>query len=131
ALRDHRPHYQGALTLLVGPDRVEGGWWDRLPRSAPEAATAPGETDPVEAAAAPARSGRPPGKGKGQGKEEDRVPLFTALAPHDGDAVVECGHRNAVRDYWIAVNESAGVVAVFRQPLDDGGSAWFLHGVYA
>lgn len=26
-----RPHYEGALTLLVGPDRVEGGWWDRLP----------------------------------------------------------------------------------------------------
>lgn len=30
-VRDHRPHYQGALLLLVGPDRVEGGWWDRLP----------------------------------------------------------------------------------------------------
>ncbi|KAI1697376.1 hypothetical protein Ddc_19757 [Ditylenchus destructor] len=25
ALRDHRPHYQGPLTLLIGPDRVEGG----------------------------------------------------------------------------------------------------------
>ncbi|MFN3809062.1 MAG: Y-family DNA polymerase [Roseateles asaccharophilus] len=31
AVRDHRPHYQGPLMLLVGPDRVEGGWWDRLP----------------------------------------------------------------------------------------------------
>jgi protein ImuB len=27
--RAHRPCYQGDLTLLVGPQRVEGGWWDR------------------------------------------------------------------------------------------------------
>ncbi len=29
AERDHRPIYQGPLQLLLGPDRVEGGWWDR------------------------------------------------------------------------------------------------------
>ena len=27
--RDNRPHYQGPLQLLLGPDRVEGGWWHR------------------------------------------------------------------------------------------------------
>jgi protein ImuB len=27
--RDHRPIYPGVLQLLVGPHRVEGGWWDR------------------------------------------------------------------------------------------------------
>lgn len=27
--RENRPHYQGALQLLLGPDRVEGGWWHR------------------------------------------------------------------------------------------------------
>lgn len=27
--RENRPHYQGRLQLLLGPDRVEGGWWDR------------------------------------------------------------------------------------------------------
>ncbi|MDY0105845.1 MAG: DNA polymerase Y family protein [Giesbergeria sp.] len=27
--RDHRPQYQGPLQLLLGPDRVEGGWWHR------------------------------------------------------------------------------------------------------
>lgn len=75
AVRDHRPHYQGPLTLLVGPDRVEGGWWDRVPGTAE--------------------------------------------------------HRQVQRDYWVAVNENAGVLSVFQQPLDDGGSAWFLHGVYA
>jgi protein ImuB len=31
ALRGHRPVYQGELQLLAGPQRVEGGWWDRLP----------------------------------------------------------------------------------------------------
>lgn len=29
ALRDDRPLYQGPLQLLIGPHRVEGGWWDR------------------------------------------------------------------------------------------------------
>lgn len=28
-LRQHRPLYQGELQLLLGPQRVEGGWWDR------------------------------------------------------------------------------------------------------
>ena len=25
-----RPVYQGALQLLAGPHRVEGGWWHRV-----------------------------------------------------------------------------------------------------
>lgn len=29
AERDHRPVYQGLLQLLLGPDRIEGGWWHR------------------------------------------------------------------------------------------------------
>lgn len=28
-VRQHRPLYQGELQLLLGPQRVEGGWWDR------------------------------------------------------------------------------------------------------
>ncbi len=28
-VRHHRPHYQGELQLLMGPQRIEGGWWDR------------------------------------------------------------------------------------------------------
>ena len=28
-LRQHRPLYQGELSLLLGPQRVEDGWWDR------------------------------------------------------------------------------------------------------
>jgi protein ImuB len=29
AMRGNKPIYQGELTLLAGPQRVEGGWWDR------------------------------------------------------------------------------------------------------
>lgn len=28
-VRQHRPLYQGELQLLLGPQRIEGGWWDR------------------------------------------------------------------------------------------------------
>ncbi len=28
-VRGHRPVYEGELVLLLGPQRVEGGWWDR------------------------------------------------------------------------------------------------------
>jgi protein ImuB len=27
-LVNHRPVYQGPLLLLIGPHRIEGGWWD-------------------------------------------------------------------------------------------------------
>lgn len=30
AMRGERPMYQGALQLLTGPHRVEGGWWHRV-----------------------------------------------------------------------------------------------------
>jgi protein ImuB len=31
AVRDERPRHAGTLRLLLGPDRVEGGWWHRVP----------------------------------------------------------------------------------------------------
>ncbi len=34
AMRSNRPIYQGELQLLAGPQRVEGGWWDRVPGAA-------------------------------------------------------------------------------------------------
>lgn len=30
-VRNERPYYQGPLIPIVGPERVEGGWWCRLP----------------------------------------------------------------------------------------------------
>lgn len=31
AVANERPQYQGTLYPIVGPERVEGGWWDRVP----------------------------------------------------------------------------------------------------
>jgi protein ImuB len=28
AERDHRPWFHGPLSLVAGPERIEGGWWD-------------------------------------------------------------------------------------------------------
>ncbi len=30
-IQGHRPHYQGPLQLLCGPERIEAGWWDDSP----------------------------------------------------------------------------------------------------
>ncbi len=30
-IHQHRPHYQGPLQLLCGPERIEAGWWDDRP----------------------------------------------------------------------------------------------------
>ena len=41
AMRGNRPLYQGELQMLAGPQRIEGGWWDRVETTdAPE----PGHT---------------------------------------------------------------------------------------
>lgn len=118
AVRDHRPHYQGPLTLLIGPDRVEGGWWDRLP---------PASRAPLGDASTGADSLGPGARPGGAA-----APTFTALMPHDEVTLTAEGHRNVVRDYWIAVSANAGVLAVYRQPLPrQQGFAWFLHGLYA
>lgn len=37
--RHNRPIYQGPLQLLLGPDRVEGGWWQRTQKDGAELTT--------------------------------------------------------------------------------------------
>jgi protein ImuB len=27
-MHQHKPFYQGSLSLLAGPERIESGWWD-------------------------------------------------------------------------------------------------------
>jgi protein ImuB len=74
-----KPHYHGPLRLLVGPQRLETGWWDAPP------------------------------------------------------------HGPALRDYFIARSDEAGLVWVYRErlnqpcgPLDEAAPVrWYLHGVYA
>lgn len=39
AVKDNRPLYQGVLQLLVGPHRIEGGWWDRVSETPPQQAS--------------------------------------------------------------------------------------------
>ena len=39
-----RPMYQGVLQLLVGPHRVEGGWWHRVAGEARADGSADAET---------------------------------------------------------------------------------------
>jgi protein ImuB len=70
-VRGERPCYQGeALQLLLGPQRLEAGWWD-------------------------------------------------------GD-----GAGPALRDYWVAASERAGLLWVYQTRLA-AEPAWFLHGYFA
>ena len=77
AMQGDRPLYQGPLRLLIGPHRIEGGWWHRV-------------------------------------------------AKPDGEAA-----QHAVRDYWVALSEYAGVLWIFQERLADDRTAWYLHGSFA
>ncbi len=37
-VREHRPHYQGPLQVLAGPQRIEGAWWQAAPEASPNQA---------------------------------------------------------------------------------------------
>lgn len=130
AVRDHRPHYQGPLTLLIGPDRVEGGWWDRLPEAPAVPAPDAQGTDATEKAHS-AKASTP------ASATTSATASATASAPRTAHTTATVptaphpGHRNVMRDYWVAVNENAGVLAIFQERLADGEGAWYLHGVYA
>ena len=39
--------------------------------------------------------------------------------------------RNVVRDYWVALNEHAGILWVFQTRLANDETQWFVHGVFA
>ena len=82
ALRQQRPQYQGALTLLAGPQRLEAAWW--------------------------------------------------------------CGGNSVLRDYFLARNEQAHLLWIYRERLSRSGQAeervkaraeagpqWYLHGLFA
>jgi protein ImuB len=77
-VRGEKPQYQGPLRLLVGPQRIETGWWD--------------------------------------------------AAPEDGPAM---------RDYFIARSDHAGLLWVYRErpmapvPAQPEPVRWYLQGVYA
>ena len=43
----------------------------------------------------------------------------------------EARTRNIARDYWVALNEYAGLLWIFQTRLADDQTAWFLHGHFA
>ena len=86
AVRQTRPLYQGPLTLLAGPQRLEAGWWEvGAPDSAPT------------------------------------------------------GEGCALRDYFLARSEQAGLLWIYRERLSgpgrvgssDAEPSWYLHGLFA
>ena len=101
-----RPLYQGALKLLAGPERIEAGWWD---------CDAPAPEDRQ-------REGR---RGAEHPREGSRAPEH----PREG-------HRSpsnnlALRDYFLAQSEHAGLLWIYRERQPAPSAAqWFLHGIH-
>lgn len=115
AVRQDRPLYQGPLTLLAGPQRLEAAWWDvpTLPPSALHAQERQGGAPAITGASA--------------------VPAQDAACAPDGPAP----GRLALRDYFLARSEQAGLLWIYRERLTAGrpqGDAsaghWYLHGVF-
>jgi protein ImuB len=112
ALRHDRPLYQGPLTLLAGPQRLEAAWWDVV---VPAPAQATGEQGGVSGAKATA------------------VRVQDAL--HTAPAAPSS--RLALRDYFLARSEQAGLLWIYRERLTAGrletdkpAGHWYLHGVF-
>ena len=106
AVVQHKPQYQGPLTLLAGPERLEVGWWEEV-----DACGVPTQlTDPLPA----------------QGQARQKAP--------DGDGGRPGAGSLALRDYFIARSEQAGLLWVYRER--DGfapsatGDCWYLQGLY-
>jgi len=82
AVRQARPLYQGPLTLLAGPQRLEAAWWEQA-----------------------------------------------------GGAVQPAGEGCALRDYFLARSEQAGLLWIYRERLSEPGADaapnWYLHGLFA
>lgn len=116
AVRQDRPLYQGPLTLLAGPQRLEAAWWDVVPVIAPDTGEQAGASDADSAAVQTQAQ-----------VQEDTSRIDSAAAPG----------RLALRDYFLARSEQAGLLWIYRErlmaSLPQGGKAaghWYLHGVF-
>ena len=99
-----QPLYQGPLQLLVGPQRIEGGWWHRSPGFL--------------------------AANDDNASSNDSAPPAAPTAPSASTEPAQTAHT-AVRDYWVAHNAYAGLLWVFHTRLSAQGGAWFLHGRFA
>ncbi|MEO8545389.1 MAG: DNA polymerase Y family protein [Burkholderiaceae bacterium] len=120
AVRNDRPLYQGPLTLLAGPQRLEAAWWDvaRVPAVAA-----------IAAGAVVAQESRP------SGVLPPAVPTTAADPPLLPDASQTS--RLALRDYFLARSTQAGLLWIYRERLtaarvggDPSAGHWYLHGVF-
>ena len=101
-----RPLYQGALKLLAGPERIEAGWWD---------CDAPAPEDRQ-------REGR---RGAEHPREGSRAPEHPREGPRNPS------NNLALRDYFLAQSEHAGLLWIYRERRPAPGAAqWFLHGIH-
>lgn len=112
AVRQDRPLYQGPLTLLAGPQRLEAAWWDVVP---------------VIALRTGEQAGAPAAGSAVVQVQEDTSSIDSAAAPG----------RLALRDYFLARSEQAGLLWIYRERLmagrPQGGKTaghWYLHGVF-
>jgi len=121
AVRKDCPLYQGPLTLLAGPQRLEAAWWD--------VARVPVVAASVTVVAPEPRPG---------GASSPTVRVRAAadpLSPEPDDAPQ--GSRLALRDYFLAHSAQAGLLWVYRERLmtrriegDKQVGNWYLHGVF-
>jgi len=118
AVHQDRPLYQGPLTLLAGPQRLEAAWWDVARAPAVVAAVAVMAQEPRPS------SVRPP-----------EVSTTVADPPLLPDAPQIS--RLALRDYFLARSAQAGLLWIYRERLmtarvdgDKPVGQWYLHGVF-
>jgi len=106
AVQQAQPHYQGPLTLLAGPQRLEAGWW-----SVGQVTSKP----PTNTAT---------------------VLQADKLVAGSDDTAPQASSSAALRDYFVARTPGAVLLWIYRERLAgadpaQASSAWYLHGVFA
>lgn len=152
------PLHHGPLQLLLGPQRVESGWWHVMAdhgmgmglndpflkrevahTHGHESARNGASTDSARAQPARARAGHAPVRDAPASTSAHAHAHAHASASASADATgspaMSTEHSALVaRDYWLALSAQAGVLWIFQARASHAGgasAAWFLHGIFA